>query len=119
MFSSSQYRNKKFGEVMKSLLSNIDSGNKNQDFIKKNTEFIKKAIEDILSLSPEERQRRFEINDDFDESKPLYDAASLLSAEINVPKENIHIFNEDDVDIFDPNRKAKYSRPFKPAIFLQ
>lgn len=124
MFSNSQSNNKKFGEVMKDLISNFDNDPKVKGIVKKNTEFIKKTIEDILSLSPDERERRYDIREKFDESMPLDDAKSILSIEFNIPKENIFIFNEDDAAaaaaaVIDPNNKAKYSRPFKPAIFLQ
>lgn len=121
LFFNSQDKNYKFGDVMKSLLSNFspENGSRDQSVIKKNTEFIKKTIEDILSLSPDERQRRYVIIEFFDETKPLYDAISLLSAEFNIANDDVFIFNEDDKAIVDPNNKAKYSRPFKPAIFLQ
>ncbi|MGN6348218.1 MAG: leucine--tRNA ligase, partial [Candidatus Nitrosocosmicus sp.] len=121
LFFDSQDKNYKFGDIMKSLLSNFspENGIRDQSVIKKNTEFIKKTIEDILSLSPDERQRRYDIIEVFDESKPLYDAISLLSAEFNIANDNVFIFNEEDNAIVDPNNKAKYSRPFKPAIFLQ
>ena len=62
LFLNSQSKDKKFGEVMKSLLSSANgNGNKMIDIIKNNTEFIKKTIEDILSLTPNQRERRFNI----------------------------------------------------------
>ncbi|MER5175116.1 MAG: leucine--tRNA ligase [Candidatus Nitrosocosmicus sp.] len=116
---NSQNKNKNFGEVMKSLLSDSSSGDiKIQNIIKNNTEFIKKTIDDILSLAPGERERRCNIGR-FDDFKPLEDAISLLSSEYKIPSENILIYKEDQKEIMDPNKKSKFSRPFKPAIFIQ
>lgn len=119
LFLNSQSKDKKFGEVMKSLLS-AANGNDNKmiDKIKNNTEFIKKTIEDILSLTPNQRERRFNI-ENFDESKPLNDAISLISGEFKIAPENILIYKEDQDNVQDPNKKARFSRPYKPAIFLQ
>src|SRR3954451_10199198 len=119
LFLNSQSKDKKFGEVMKSLLS-AANGNDNRmmDIIKNNTEFIKKTIEDILSLTPNQRERRFNI-ENFDESKRLNDAISLKSGEFKIAPENILIYKEDQDNVQDPNKKARFSRPYKPAIFLQ
>gem|GEM_PF-30600 len=119
LFLNSQSKDKKFGEVMKSLLS-AANGNDNKmiGIIKNNTEFIKKTIEDILSLTPNQRERRFNI-ENFDESKPLNDAISLISGEFKIAPENILIYKEDQDNVQDPNKKARFSRPYKPAIFLQ
>ena len=89
---NSQNKNKNFGEVMKSLLSDSASGEiKIQNIIKNNTEFIKKTIDDILSLTPGERERRYNIGR-FNDFKPLEDAISLLSSEYKIPSENILIY---------------------------
>lgn len=109
---------KKFGEIMKTLLSQTNDKLNLQYFIKNNTDFIKKTVDDILSLSPHERDRRNNIGK-FEEVEPIFDSISLLSHEFNILPDNILIFKEDHPDIIDPNKKAKFSRPFKPAIFLQ
>ncbi len=49
----------------------------------------------------------------------LFDAITLLSSEFKIPSENIFIYRENQKEIIDPNKKAKFSRPFKPAIFLE
>jgi leucyl-tRNA synthetase len=114
----SQNINKNFGEVMRALLSNSNKDIEKQNIIKNNTDFIKKTIDDILSLTPVDRERRFNIGK-FDELEPLYDAVSLLSKEYDVSPENILIYRERQKDIIDPGNKSKFSRPFKPAIFIQ
>ena len=118
LFINTQNKNKNFGEVMKSLLSDSNYDEKNKNIIKRNTEFIKKTIDDILSLTPAERERRYNIGK-FDEFKPLFDSITLLSNELKIPSENVFIYGENQKEIIDPNKKAKFSRPFKPAIFLE
>jgi leucyl-tRNA synthetase len=118
LFANTQNKNKNFGEIMKLLLSDSNYDVKIKNIIKKNTEFIKKTIDDILSLTPAERERRYNIGK-FDEFKPLFDSIALLSNELKIPSENVFIYGENQKEIIDPNKKAKFSRPFKPAIFLE
>jgi leucyl-tRNA synthetase len=136
LFVTSQNKPKNFGEVMKLLLSDsagagaagavasssVDKGpndaNRIKNIVKNNTEFIKKAIDDILSLAPMEKNRRYTMGK-FNEFIPLHDAISLLSAEFKIPPENILIYKEDQKEVIDPNKKARFSRPFKPAIFIE
>ncbi len=118
IFINSPSKSKNFGDIMKTLLMQTKDKSQLQHFIKNNIDFIKKTVEDILSLSPHERERRNNIGQ-FEEVEPISDSISLLSHEFNILSNNIVIFKEDCLDIIDPNRKAKFSRPFKPAIFLQ
>jgi leucyl-tRNA synthetase len=136
LFVTSQNKTKNFGEVMKSLLSDSTAGaaagesvasssdndandaNRIKNIVKNNTEFIKKAIDDILSLAPMERERRYTMGK-FNEYIPLHDAISLLSKEFKISPENILIYKEDQKEVIDPSKKARFSRPFKPAIFIQ
>jgi leucyl-tRNA synthetase len=118
LFVNNQNKNKNFGEIMKTLLSESNQDDNIKNIIKKNTVFIKKTIDDILSLSPAERERRYNIGK-FDEFKPLLDSITLLSDELKIPAENFYIYGENQKEIMDPNKKARFSRPFKPAIFLE
>lgn len=111
-------KTKNFGDIMKSLLSDSSFTIETKNYIKNNTDFIKKIHGDILSLSPNQQERRSKIKS-FDERIPLIDSLSLLSTEIKVPVENFKIFHENDLEIIDPTKKARLSRPFKPAIFIE
>jgi leucyl-tRNA synthetase len=114
----SQNINKNFGELMKLLLSNSNGDTEKHRFIKNNTNYIKKTLDDIHSLAPSDRERRQNIGT-FDEFKPLNDAISLLSREYKISSENIIIYRENQDKIIDPGNKARFSRPYKPAIFIQ
>lgn len=111
-------KTKNFGLVMKSLLSDSLISIEHKNLVKSNTDFIKKINEDILSLSPLEQERRTNIGL-FDEYNTLLDGIGLLSSEFGIQETCIKIYYEDDPKIYDPKKKAKFSRPFKPAIYLE
>ncbi|WP_458742798.1 leucine--tRNA ligase [Candidatus Nitrosocosmicus sp. T] len=111
-------RTKNFGLIMKSLLSDSSISLENKNLVKNNTDFIKKINEDILSLSPLEQERRTNIGL-FDEYTALIDGTGLISLEFGIKDTDIKIYYEDDPDIYDPKNKARFSRPFKPAIYIE
>lgn len=111
-------KSKNFGVIMKKLLSDSSIAEEQKIFIKSNPDLIKKINEDIVSLSPIELERRAGL-DAFDESIPLKDAFSLISSDFNIPIENIKIFYENDLDIIDPKNKSRFSRPYKPALYIE
>ena len=111
-------KTKNFGLVMKSLLSDPSISIEHKNLVKSNTDFIKKINEDILSLSPVEQERRTNIGL-FDEYNALIDGIGLLSSEFGIQETCIKIYYEDDPKIYNPKNKAKFSRPFKPAIYLE
>jgi leucyl-tRNA synthetase len=89
-----------------------------KDFVKRSPDLVRKIIEDILSESLEVRERRLRM-DSFDEMIPLQDGMSLLRNEIGDDKLEVRIFSEDDGDKYDPKQKSRFSRPYKPAIFIE
>ena len=111
-------KTKNFGLVMKSLLSDSSISIENKNLVKNNTDFVKKINEDILSLSPLEQDRRTNMGL-FDEYAALIDGTGLISLEFGIKDTSIKIYYEDDPKIFDPKNKARFSRPFKPAIYLE
>jgi leucyl-tRNA synthetase len=112
------FKTKNFGVIMKSLLSDSSISIEHKNLVKNNTDFIKKINEDILSLSPLEQERKTEIGL-FDEYAALIDGIGLISLEFGIKDADIKIYYEDDVNIHDPKNKARFSRPFKPAIYIE
>jgi leucyl-tRNA synthetase len=126
-----------FGEIMKALSNDeqVSSG------VKKNVSLIRKMIEDILSLPVDVRQRQDKIGVTFDESYPIRDASKLLSIESTNRIVDIQVYREEEEQIeskkveeerryinnggdrrqtiYDPKSKAKHSRPFKPAVYIE
>jgi len=105
----SHNKNKNFGEVMRELLGDPVNDIISSNIIKNNTEFIKKTIDDILSLTPKDRERRNNIGK-FDEAKPLHDAISLLANEYDISSDNIFIYKEDQKEIQDPEKRSTSGR---------
>jgi leucyl-tRNA synthetase len=89
-----------------------------KDFVKRSPDLVRKMIEDVLSESVDVRERRIKI-DSFSEMIPLQDGISLLRNEIGNDKLEVRIYSEDDSDKYDPKQKSRFSRPYKPAIYIE
>jgi leucyl-tRNA synthetase len=105
--------NTNFGDIMKQLIKDPETIN-----AKNNSSMVRKMIEDILSDPIEARNRRL-LLENFDERVPIEDARNLLSLESGTEDAEILVYSEDDNQSkYDPKSKAKFARPFKPAIYL-
>jgi leucyl-tRNA synthetase len=125
-----------FGNIMKILSKDAQSA----IIVRKNVGLIRKLVEDILSSPVEVRQRRHKIGESFDEAYPIRDAAELLSIESTNRLVEIQIYPEEEekdkgkmeegtkymnrsLDFqqknYDPKSRAKHSRPFKPAVYIE
>lgn len=111
-------KSRNFGLIMKMLLSDNSMNIDEKKFIQQNTDLVKKINEDLVSLSPNEIINR-ESSDLYDESIPIMDARSLISKEFGITEQDIQVFFEDDPKIVDPKNKARFSRPYKPAIYVE
>jgi leucyl-tRNA synthetase len=100
-----------FGEVMKLLIANPETAR-----VKADPKLVQKLMEDILSSPLEARSRRLSMKA-FAEENVIRDGASLLSLEAN--KAEVIVFSEEDSAKYDPKAKAKFARPFKPAIYME
>jgi leucyl-tRNA synthetase len=100
-----------FGDIMKQLIANSETSK-----IKSEPNLVKKIQEDILSTPLEARSRRTLLSE-FDESSAISDAAGLLAKEYNGAE--VLVFSEDDTSKYDPKSKAKFARPFKPAVYME
>jgi leucyl-tRNA synthetase len=87
-------------------------------YAKKDPSFVKKIVEDILSETVESRINRFNLNS-FDETSIIKDSQNLISNEIEVKNVQITIYSEEEKEKYDPKLKSKFSRPYKPAIYLE
>jgi leucyl-tRNA synthetase len=104
-----------FGVIIRKLIEDHETSEAKHD-----PSLIKKIIEDILSDSLESRNNRLCINS-FNESFVIEDCKKLIAKEITTKNNNIKIivYTEDDKERFDPKNRSKFSRPFKPAIYLE
>jgi leucyl-tRNA synthetase len=102
-----------FGNIMKKLIEDPETS-----YAKKDPSFVKKIVEDILSESVESRINRFNLNS-FDEISIIKDSQNLISNEIEVKNVQITVYSEEVKEKYDPKLKSKFSRPYKPAIYLE
>jgi len=101
-----------FGDIMKLLIEEKSSA-------KSNPNLVRKMLEDILSDPLELRQRRVRL-EFFDEVSSVEDAKALLSLECGNAHPEVLVYSEDREDLkkYDIKSKAKFARPFKPAIHI-
>jgi leucyl-tRNA synthetase len=102
-----------FGDIMKQLVNDPETTKAKND-----PKMVRNMIEDILSDPIEARNRRLKLTV-FDEIFPLNDAKMLLSIESGNAQTEIIVYSEDEIQKYDPKEKSKYSRPFKPAIYIE
>ena len=102
-----------FGNTMKELIQDPETS-----FAKKDPSFVKKTVEDILSESIESRNNRLKLNS-FDEISIIKDSHNLISNEIESENIPIFIYSEEEKEKFDRKSKSRFSRPYKPAIYLE
>jgi leucyl-tRNA synthetase len=102
-----------FGDIMKQLVKDPKTAKARND-----PKLIRNMIDDILSDPIEARNRRLKLTV-FDEIFPLNDAKKLLSIESGNSQAEIIVHSEDEIQKYDPREKSKYSRPFKPAIYIE
>jgi leucyl-tRNA synthetase len=99
------------GVVMKELIADPETTN-----AKKMPDYIQKVIKDLHSESEEIKQMKLE-SDSFDEKEFLSsELSSIGKKEFGV---EIEVYSESDSNIYDPKGKARYARPFKPAILIE
>ena len=99
------------GVVMKELIADPETIE-----AKKMPDFVQKTIKDLHSESEEIKSMKLE-SDEFDEKEFLVsELSSIGKNEFGV---DITVFSATDDNIYDPKRKAKHARPFKPAILVE
>ena len=128
-------RKTNFGDIMKQLVKDPETVSQS----KSDANLIRKMIEDILSDPIEARNRRLNLPADFNEIFPINDAKNLISLESGNAQAQITIYAEDGEEgksaaeeghgskddsnlpkkYHDSKSKAKFARPFKPAIYIE
>ena len=84
--------------------------------IKKYINFINQSIKDISHMTIEDKKIKMALND-FDEKSILcLELKPLIKYEFNL---DVKIYSESDYTKYDPDNKARNSRPFKPAILIE
>ena len=77
--------------------------------------YIKKTAEMIGRLPPELKDRKRKIGQ-MDESEIIKNAGAFLEKELNC---KIDVYMEDDVNKYDPSKRACLSQPNRPGIYIE
>jgi leucyl-tRNA synthetase len=76
--------------------------------------FAQGITQEINRMPEDMKQRQLQIGA-LDEAKLLETAKAFFGREFNA---KAHVYSEDDKQIHDPQRKAGYAKPYRPAIYI-
>ena len=76
--------------------------------------FARRVAEEINRIPEKMKQRQLFVGI-FDETDLIKRAAEFFEREFNI---KLHVFNEDNMNLFDPQRKAELAKPYRPAIYI-
>jgi leucyl-tRNA synthetase len=78
-------------------------------------EFVIKIVDEANHMSDDKRQKLTEVGA-VDDTMVLKEANDFFKQELNA---EIHSYNEDDSELYDPKNKARTAKPYRPAIFIE
>ena len=76
--------------------------------------FARRVAEEINRI-PEEIKRKQIFVGMLDETGLMKQTAEFFEREFNI---KLHVFKEDEMNLFDPHRKAESAKPYRPAIYI-
>ncbi len=98
------------GDLMKELMADPDL----KTVAGKVAKFARGITEEINRMPEDMKQRQLQIGV-IDEETLLGKAEAFFGREFNA---KLHTYREDDQQLHDPQRKAGFARPYRPAIYL-
>jgi leucyl-tRNA synthetase len=98
------------GDLMKELMADPEL----KTVAGKVAKFAQGITEEINRMPEDMKQRQLQIGA-LDEAKLLETAETFFGREFNA---KVHACSEDDKQIHDPQRKARYAKPYRPAIYI-
>jgi len=104
-------KGRSWGETMKLLMGFGDIKGKGREA----SEFIKRAMEEF-ARTPQEKRKDMLALGIIPEAQVLSDAKDFLSKELSV---EVFIYDEDDAARHDPAGRAKFAKPYRPAIYFE
>ena len=99
-------------ELMKKLMAEPEMRKKAKEV----ADIARQVVEDIRGISAEERERRAKLGA-LDELGVLKEAADFLAREFRAGE--VLVFSEEDPERYDPAKRARLARPFRPAIYVE
>jgi leucyl-tRNA synthetase len=98
------------GTLMKELMADPEL----KPVAGKVAKFAQGITEEINRMPEDMKQKQLQIGA-IDEASLLEQAEAFFGREFNA---KIHAYREDDMQIHDPQRKAGYAKPYRPAIYV-
>jgi leucyl-tRNA synthetase len=98
------------GDLMKELMADPEL----KTVAGKVAKFARGITEEINRMPEDMKQRQLQIGA-LDETKMLETAEAFFGREFNA---KIHAYSEDSPQLHDPQRKAGYAKPYRPAIYI-
>jgi leucyl-tRNA synthetase len=98
------------GDFMKELMMDPEL----KPIAQKIAKFLKEIVPEINRMPEDIKQKQLQTGI-LDEKKLLKTASMFFEKEFNV---KINNYKDDDPTVYDPKRKAGYSKPYRPAIYI-
>ncbi|PVX25589.1 MAG: leucine--tRNA ligase [Candidatus Bathyarchaeum sp.] len=100
--------------VISALMKELMSDPELKTVAGKVAKFAQSITQEINRMPEDMKQRQLQIGA-LDETKLLETAEAFFEKEFNV---KLHTCREDDPNIVDPQRKAGFAKPYRPAIYM-
>jgi len=107
----SESGNINIGELMKELMTDPEL----KPVAGKLAKFVQGLLQEINRMPEDIKQKQLQVGA-LNESKLLETAKTFFEKEFNV---KLHIYTEDDSSIKDPQQKARFAKPYRPAIYIE
>jgi leucyl-tRNA synthetase len=99
------------GDLIRELLKDPDLKARAKEV----AEFVGKIVDEANRM-PEEKKQRLMRVEIMDEHQVLKEAEDFFKREL---KAEIHFYNEEDTERYDPKKRAQTAKPYRPAIFME
>ncbi len=96
---------------MRELMKDVDM----KKVAKHVAKFVGQVIDEINQMPSEKKRRMSEIGI-IDENETLKAAKTFFRREFDT---EICVYNEEDPDCYDPKKRARLARPYRPAIYIE
>ncbi|MFB0567585.1 MAG: class I tRNA ligase family protein, partial [Candidatus Bathyarchaeia archaeon] len=98
-------------ELMRELMKDADM----KKVAKHVAKFVGQIIDEVDRMPSEKRRGQLKVGI-IDENKALKEAEAFFKREFNA---EICVYNEEDLDCYDPKKRAQLARPYRPAIYIE
>jgi leucyl-tRNA synthetase len=99
------------GELMRELMKEPALRRKAEQV----TKFVGQIVDEINKASDERKQRQLRVGV-INENEALKEAQGFFKREF---KAEVYVYGEDDFQCYDPRKRARLAKPYRPAIYIE